>query len=94
MTLRNQAPISNYQRARDIHWVIDARQTIVINQKSGAVFCLTGIEAAIWSWLTLSYPYQTMLELISGMEQTEAAPLLHKTVQKWRALGLLEKKER
>jgi hypothetical protein len=86
------APVITYTSPEEIHWVIDTNQTVVINQHNGNYAVLSGLEGVIWSWLTLNYSYDTLLNLTNGLDQPNAEQLLHTTLQKWVRAGLLIKR--
>jgi len=74
-----------------IRWVVDARKTIVINEQTGEAHLLTGIEAAVWSWLSLAYPYSKLVSMMTAFLRCEDAELrLNDLLQSWYAAGILE----
>lgn len=76
-----------------MHWVIDAHQTIIVNEQSDEYTGLSDVEAVIWDWLTLNYAYNDLLRMIDALEQTNAEKLLHTTLQKWVHTGLLTERK-
>ena len=82
----------SYTSSEELHWVIDTNQTVIINQRNGDYTILSGLEGVIWSWLTLNYSYDTLLNLTNGLDQPNAEQLLNTTLQKWVQAGLLIKR--
>jgi len=76
-----------------VTWVIDAQQTIVINEQSGEFAILSDIDATLWSWLTLNYPTNKLLTMISALDCPHPEQLLQSTLQKWTNAGLLRESE-
>ncbi|KAA3655511.1 MAG: hypothetical protein DWQ04_33390 [Chloroflexi bacterium] len=85
--------MTTYTCPPHVKWVIDAQQTIVINEQSGEFAILSDIDAMLWSWLTLNYSYKKLLTLISAIEMSQPEKLLRSTLQKWANAGLLLERE-
>lgn len=62
-----------------ILWVQDKTQVLIIDEKHKKNRCLTGVEAAIWSWLSLNYSFAKLVKLTAAaldVSTTEAEPYL------------------
>ena len=69
---------------------------LVIVEQTGLAVRLTGLDAAVWKWLTLSYPYQTVLRFAQAflnLPDAETRTRLNQTLQVWVELGLLVEEE-
>ena len=76
-----------------IQWVQDAGHVIVVDERRGEVHVLSGAEATVWGWLTLTYPYPKLIRLLAALLRLpldEAEQRLVAILQNWRAAGLLE----
>ncbi len=76
-----------------VRWVKDADQILVVDEHSGNVHRLFGLEAAVWSWLTLGYPYPRLVRLTAALlslAPAEAEPHLARCLTDWQVAGLLE----
>jgi len=72
-----------------VKWVIDAHQTIVVNEQSGEFAVLSDVDATLWHWLTLNYSYDKLLTFITALELPHPEQLLQSTLQNWASSGLL-----
>ena len=81
--------MTTYTCPPHVKWVIDAQQTIVINEQNGDFAILSDVNATLWSWLTLNYSYDKLLTLINALECPFPEQLLQSTLQKWTGSGLL-----
>ncbi|MHB0875955.1 MAG: hypothetical protein ACYC5O_07920 [Anaerolineae bacterium] len=71
----------------------DRERTLLIVSQAGATHWLAGSEAALWDWLLQGHSYASILRLWQVLLSMEAAPaeaLLHATLDRWLADGLLE----
>lgn len=76
-----------------IKWVHDQCQTILIDEDQRRSHALSGVEAAIWSWLTLSYTFTKLTKLTAALlnvTQAEARQRLRATLDVWRQAGWLQ----
>ena len=75
-----------------ILWVKDQDKIIVIDKQQKRTLYLQDLEAALWSWLTLAYPYQKLIYLLQASLDTttqEAEKQLISFLQKWHSAGIL-----
>jgi hypothetical protein len=80
-----------------LRWVNDAGQILVIDERRGVTHTLGGDEAAVWDWLTLAYPYPTLVEMLAvllAQSSNVAAARLEAILAGWQAAGLLELREK
>jgi hypothetical protein len=68
MSLTQQAAVLTCPPS--VRWVKDADQILVVNERRGTSVALRGAEAAIWDWLTLRYPYPTLVNLLAALQAT------------------------
>lgn len=76
-----------------VRWVNDAGQILVIDEQRGVTHTLRGVEAAVWDWLTLAYPYPVLVEMLAALlalSPGEAAARLEAILAAWQTAGLLE----
>jgi len=76
-----------------INWVTDAQAVIVVTCGGDRLRVLRGIEATVWSWMTLSAPRYRLAELLaclSGVELPAAAERVREFLDMWCEAGLLE----
>lgn len=79
--------------APHILWVQDKTQVLIVDEQHHKNQVLTGIEAAIWSWLSLGYSFAKLVKLTAAAldtTKTEAEPYLVAVIQKWYGAGLLD----
>lgn len=82
--------------SKGVYWVKDSAQVVVVDESSGKIFLLRGKEAALWSWLSLSYPYPklaAMMSVLLGVSNAEAEQELETILQAWLSVGLLVRTE-
>jgi len=82
----------SYALAPRVRWVQDADRIIVADAAGSRGIELRGVEAAVWSWLSLAYPYAWLVEhlaLLTGTPAAEAAAHLRGVLDGWLAHGLL-----
>jgi hypothetical protein len=75
-----------------IVWVKDAEQTILIEEKTKHSWIVSGENAAIWDWLTLNYPSERivrLLSVLSGTSTEEARKALAAILQEWEKAGIV-----
>ncbi len=80
-----------------LRWVKEASSILLIDEQCHKTYTLQGTEAAVWSWLTLAYPYPKLVTLLAGLlvlPPEEAEQQLQTLLLKWHTDGVLEKKER
>jgi len=76
----------------DLHWARDLDRTILVSDESGRSFILRGLEAIVWSWLTLAFPYSKIASLLSTILESpisEAEFRLNVILRQWVENGLL-----
>lgn len=76
-----------------VSWVVDADSIIVVTGQGREAHVLRGVEAAVWSWLSLSYPHPALVRLIAAqvaIPPADADRRLRAILGDWRARGLLE----
>jgi len=81
-----------YSCSPRVSWAIDAGQIIVVDEQYGRRHCLRGVEAAVWDWLTLAYPYPRLLALLVellAVPPAQAAVTLRELLHRWIDIGLL-----
>jgi hypothetical protein len=83
--------------APEVAWVRDADRVLVLEPATGRSWSLRGIEAALWDWLAIGYPYAKLVHLMSlaldsprGAAEEQALELLHR----WHDEGILQRKGR
>ena len=79
-----------------VAWVTDADCIIVVDGQGGEARVLRGAEAAVWSWLSLSYPYADLVRLLAtqmAVSPADSDRRLRSILRDWRARGLLETAE-
>jgi hypothetical protein len=79
-----------------VHWCQDAGQVLVIDENTGRVESLTGLEAAVWKWYSLSYRFAEVLDFTQvslGRSNEEARLVLEPIIARWVEAGLLAPKE-
>ena len=75
-----------------VSWIKDREQIIVMDEQRQEVFVLLGVEAVVWSYLVLTYPYSKIvrsLTLMLEVSSEEAEKRLWTIFQKWIRAGLL-----
>jgi hypothetical protein len=86
---QHDASPRSYRCAPGITWVQDAAHTLVVQGASGQSWTLTGVEEAIWNWLTLGYEYDQVVRLLALGLGAAADEALCTVLHDWRAKGLL-----
>jgi hypothetical protein len=84
-------PVTVYRPAH-LDYVRDADRTLLVQPDTRLVFVLQGAEAALWSWLTLQYPYARLVAMSAALWVTSeeaAAGKLQAIFQQWVAAGIL-----
>jgi hypothetical protein len=89
-------PVIHLRCPENIQWAREAEQILVVDGRGGQAYALRGVEAAVWSWLALAYPYP---QIVGFLAELLAAPVeqaeqrLAAILKAWLAAGLLEVKE-
>ena len=86
-------PIHRLTCSGEILWVRDAGQILIVDGCSAEAQSLRGVDAAVWSWLTLAYPYPQILRLLMALlasTPAEAELRLGVILQGWVESGLLK----
>ena len=81
-----------YRCAPAIAWLRDADQILLVDGQRGLSWFIRGVEAAIWDWLCLAYPYPRIVRFVSLLLRTsteEAERRLLATLRGWREAGIL-----
>jgi hypothetical protein len=81
-----------YASSPHIKWVTDDTRVIIVNEQTHRHLVLTEAEAAIWNWLTIPYPYQKLLPLVTALwslAPATAEERLHHVLRRWHEEGLL-----
>jgi len=90
--MNNATQKRNILLTSDIYWARDLDRTILVNDQSGRSFNLRGLEAIVWSWLTLGFPYSKIASLLSTILESpisEAEFRLNIILRQWVENGLL-----
>jgi hypothetical protein len=75
-----------------VRWVNDGGVILVVDERRQSCHRLEGEEAAVWSWLTLSYSTEKISALLSaakGISPAEAEESLGRILRKWSDAELL-----
>jgi hypothetical protein len=86
------APGRTYALPPHVRWAQDADRIIVVDDLMVRGCELRGVEAAIWSWLSLSFPHAKLVRHLAALlnaPEAEAAARLRETLDGWQAAGLL-----
>jgi hypothetical protein len=76
-----------------ISWVVDAAQTIVVDETRRQVYMLTGDDRAVWDWLVLGYAFTRIAQMLAAMHAvtlTQGETELAAMIRGWHTAGLLE----
>jgi hypothetical protein len=82
-----------YDCASDITWVRDADRILLVDAKKEQFWSLQGVEAAMWDWLTLAYPYEKIVRFLSLLSRVPAGEAERKfltTLRGWQELGIVQ----
>ena len=82
-----------YQCSPDITWVRDTGGTLLVDAVRAQAWSLSGVEASIWEWLTLAYPYDKVVHFLSVLlriRADEAEETLLSALRGWLAAGILQ----
>lgn len=75
-----------------LRWCQDSTRVLVIDEQSAQAVSLTGLDAAVWKWLVLSYSYADVLRFTSvflNLPEGETRARLTLLLNQWIELGLL-----
>lgn len=75
-----------------IRWCQDLLQVLVVDEQTGCITSLTGFEAALWKWFSLSYNYADVLEfskITFNKPAEETSLLIDQIIDHWVDRGLL-----
>jgi hypothetical protein len=78
-----------------ILWVKDAGRVVVVDERQGRTYSLEGLEAAVWSWISLARPFTEVVDFIAeskGLAPGEAEQVLGGILERWLAAGLVEER--
>lgn len=84
---------STLRFAEWVSWANDTAQTVVVDERRGAVYVLCGAEMAVWDWLALGYPFERVVGLLAALQAdalVQAEATCVGLIESWLALGLLE----
>lgn len=75
---------------KGVSWCTDRQTTWVL--AGGELVALTGVDQAIWGWLTLSYSIEMVSELLEKVladKPVNAREQVERAVEHWLAQGIL-----
>ncbi len=79
-----------------LHWLRDGARVLLVDEPSGKVRTLTGLDAALWSWLCLRYRGPDLLALVQAWlrePEAQARAYLDQRLDNWVELGILQAEE-
>jgi hypothetical protein len=82
----------SYNTPPSIRWCQDCERVLVVNEETCQATSLTGLEAALWKWLTLSYGTQEVLSFAQEFLQLsteETRDRFNQVINHWVELDLL-----
>lgn len=82
-----------YRCAPAITWLRDADRTLLVDAERGQSWPIHGVEAAIWDFLTLAYPYEKIvhfLSLLMTASSAEAERTLLAALRGWQRTGIVQ----
>ena len=50
-----------------VRWCQDSTRVLVIDESTRLTVSLTGLEAAVWKWFSLSYEYRDVLNFTQSL---------------------------
>ena len=75
-----------------IYWIKDSQYIIVVNDQTNQVALLSDLQAALWSWMSLSYGFDLLSDLTAracAMDQGKAKEIIHGIFNKWQEMGIV-----
>jgi hypothetical protein len=81
-----------YITPASIRWCQDSSRILVIDEGANLAVSLTGLEAALWKWLGLAYPYQDVAAFAQAylnLPAEETQSRLSQVFTQWIELGIL-----
>ena len=85
-----------YHCAPGVRWAVETRGVAVFHPDKGVFATLEYPEAAVWDLASRGYRFDRIAELvghIAGVERPAAESLVIDALERWLAMGLLEKGE-
>jgi hypothetical protein len=85
---------STYRCAPHVVWTRDVDRVLLVDSEGERAWELDGLEAAIWDWLAMGYPYDKVVDFVSlvlACSQDEAGKTLEAALDAWRQAGLVER---
>lgn len=85
-----------YRCAPAITWVKDTDQILLVDAEREQFWLIQGVEAAIWDFLALAYPYEKIvrfLSLIQSISTDEAEETLQLALCSWQRAGIVQLEE-
>ncbi len=82
-----------YRCTPAITWVKDANQILLVDAEREQFWFIQGVEAAIWDFLALAYPYEKIVHFLSLMQDTstdEAEKTLRASLFGWQKAGIVQ----
>ncbi len=82
-----------YRCAPAITWLREANQILLVDVERGRFWFIHGLEAAIWDFLALAYPYEKIVRFLSLLLRTstgEAEKTLLAALRGWQGLGIVQ----
>ncbi|MBE0697146.1 MAG: hypothetical protein IH586_09500 [Anaerolineaceae bacterium] len=82
----------SYKTPSSIRWCQDCDRVLVVNEETCQATSLTGLDAALWKWFTLSYSAQEVFTFAQEFLQISAQETrdhLSQVINHWVELDLL-----
>jgi hypothetical protein len=78
-----------------VFWVKEANSILVVDEQRAEAVVLQGLECAVWSWISLAYPYPDLVRFLAetlDQPAETAQRSLDALLGRWVHAGLLEEK--
>ncbi len=75
-----------------VRWCQDSTRVLVIDESTRLTVSLTGLEAAVWKWFSLSYEYRDVLNftrVFLNLPGEDSEIQLRQIITQWVELGFL-----
>lgn len=76
-----------------IVWVKDANRILLVDHQRELFWALEGIEATLWDWLAMAYPYEKIIHFLAltlDKSSEEADRQLRSVLDVWRQSGIIQ----
>ena len=75
-----------------IYWVKETQHIMVVDERIKQVTLLCDLQAALWSWISLSYSFEQLCHLVAkalDLDNAGARGMILEIFKEWEEIGII-----